>query len=748
TDAGSGVASPASNAVTVLTGASATLAEIDSPEDVAVFDYGHALGLETADIPLELDSTDADDGAVIECRWVQYHGKGTANPDTPTGEAGDWTALGDPVSGGAASGALTITGKDVRTYRLIECRVQGSAAPASTMARKIALGHVHYDLGQSNLTKKFAADSPVTLTPDTITYPDYVQFWEPDRSDPATTGPSLVTLVNNEPGNEPMPGLARDVEVFHAAHPGEYLVLAMGAVPGVNPFEWIDPADTSRVWEHDMRMLSDLTDYGTKIGTVINSSWSSFFPQNAESMMPVLTGRNFDGSPAVLGSTLPNGETLHHSLSEVIDFDYTRVVVIVSTGRGPRTTDFPRDSLTAILNSPTGAESIAAGWETILLDKATFPEILGEPYNPETFALRGYPDGGGWSTDMIHFSNTEPSGFPRLAEVMASIKLRALGSISYDTPRITHSNWTETHIDLWNPDLDFTTERNRKGGTSAYIGGFTLDGVPLRTEVQLLPDAGGSGRTGIRITPAGGVNGAETLEYGRGGSPDLLVYPDDLLNTYVDDLPVAVVAGSLVPSLPLAVRPEITSNLEGTPQFTLDGSQGSFVDPDEIGTVNGFTLAGEFRRNSGGGGTISTTLGAVYNFEMLSDGRARISVDTPEGSIGMQQTANVVWPNGEWVPFVWTVDFINGTTTIWYGDTGEETFALTGTGAALSTTRQFRYPTGSLVADVRFTEVFKAPTAVRDTTALGTPHKRLYAGAGGTILTPSLPVWGSESVAS
>ncbi|WP_222626187.1 hypothetical protein, partial [Meridianimarinicoccus zhengii] len=759
TDAGSGVASPASNAVTVLTGASATLEEIDSIAEVAYFDGGIAQGLDATDIPVSLASTDADDGAVIEARYVEFSDWNAATPDV-RGTEGTWQAIGT-VSGGTISGAtLNDVPLDLGTYKRIECRVQGSAAPESIMTRKVCVGLVVVGLGQSNAVKFAVADNSVTITPETIPEPNNVQLWTPDRTNTPRVGPT-IKQINNEAGNEPMPGFARMVRLIQVNYPGLKILFGLMAVSGVQAPEWVDPDGTPpRPWEDDRRFVQDeITRHGTKIGVVWNMSWTAFMNQNAAIMVPILTQKLIDGTPVSLGTTIGEGGlayTLNHSMAELVDYSYTKIGVIISTGRPAQSPTFTHTTVGEIMTTEAAlAENIPGGWDPFFENTTDFPMALPKQWSPQTMCLR-------LAADDPHFSNDDDWGFPLLGELYAYQMLDMLGIVSVPTPEITDTDWTETHIDLWNPAYDITTRRNEEGGTSAFVRGFVFDGVAMTTEAQLLPNAGGSGRVGIRIAPSGGVDGSEPLFYGIGGIPGLLSSPADITARYIGDLPIMDLGLTGVPGMPIVARGQVSfeSNLVGTPFFTLASGHGGFEDPASGGSGLDKVLTVEAvirRTQSTDTGTFAQVLSNNFSWRMERSGILEL------GGGSQPNLPNVnfsdVFTFGKFVRVIISVDLnagadggTGGIIRAWHGEPGKVMTALTPTPVpspgSISSTQPLRLLTPSLLADVRYINAWKQAITTDTVPDATTAYKRLYAGEGGTILTPSLPVWGSESVAS
>jgi len=696
----------------------------------AVFDSGAARGENAADIPLS-GTTDAPDGAQIEVRIVRADTRAEIHP---------WAVVAT-ASGGAWSGSFPAATRSPHWLKA-QVRVQGETAVAET-GNSFAVGHVWAIWEQSNWTRLLVGGGgSFTLDAPAVTHPDDVQLWKIQRNGGTTTPGTVTSLLVNDAtaaADEATPSMVAFANTLTAARPGEKFAILAHTVSGTSPIRMIDPSDLSRKWPDEVLLHDTATAHGTQVGAALNAGWIAWEANglNAQKMVPIMTQKMVDGTPLALGDTIDVGGppfVLHHSMTEIYDLSYTKMGFI-----GPHGQAFPSNTFSyttfAEIDQPS-YEAIGTGWAAVQADKTNFPEMLDYQWET-TGALRGVSDGSGGWEDTSHHSAEDVNGLQYLAQIGANHMLRATGLATFDAPEITDSDWTATHIDLWNPDHDITTKRNLAGGTSPFVRGFVFDGQLVTTEAQLVANAGGSGRQGIRITPAGGVTGAEILDYGRGRQPGLTVGPDDFIDTFVLDLPVMDVGQTGAAALPVVSRTTFESNLVGVPFFTRDGSAAAFPDPDSIGTgVTGVTIRGDIRPD--GGGAIAFASGSTFFLRTLADGRARLET----GGSGVFDTSEVVFAPGTFVSFVWTLDFDTDTTTIWWGESRSETFALTSPGTTLPSGRNITLLPTSFLADVRFIEVWKAPTTTRDTTGLGVPHKRIEADASGDpVQVPLLPSW-------
>lgn len=696
----------------------------------AVFDSGAARGENAADIPLS-GSTDAPDGAQIEVRIVRADTRAEIHP---------WAVVAT-ASGGTWAGSYPDATRSPHWLKA-QVRVQGETAVAET-GNSFAVGHVWAIWEQSNWTRLLVGGGgSFTLDAPAVTHPDDVQLWKIQRNGGTTTPGTVTSLLVNDAtaaADEATPSMVAFANTLTAARPGEKFAILAHTVSGTSPISMIDPSDLSRKWPDEVLLHDTATAHGTQVGAALNAGWIAWEANglNAQKMVPIMTQKMVDGTPLALGDTVPlGGESfvLHHSMTEIYDLSYTKMGFIGPHGRAFASNTFSYTTF-AEIDDPA-YEAIGTGWAAVQADKANFPEMLDYQWET-TGALRGKSDGAGGWMDTAHHSAQDVNGLQYLAQIGANHMLRATGLATFDAPEITHSDWTATHIDLWNPDHDITTKRNLAGGTSSFVRGFVFDGQLVTTEAQLVANAGGSGRQGIRITPAGGVTGAEILDYGRGRQPGLTVGPDDFIDNFVLDLPVMDVGQTGAGALPVVSRTTFESNLAGVPFFAWRSPGSAIEDPNTIGAgVTGITIRGDIRPY--GATVFAFASGSTFVLRALADGRARLQA----GGFGTFDTAATVFLTDTFTEFVWTLDFDTDTTTIWWGSGNSETFTLTGDGTELPSGRNISLLHGGSDMDVRFIDVWKAATTTRDTTGLGVPHKRIEADASGDpVQVPLLPSW-------
>ena len=548
--------------------------------DKAIYDSGAVLGLDSATIPLS-GTTDAPDGVEIEARAVRFDDAA----DTPTGAATPWAAIGT-AAGGAWQGNLPVP-RAPGTWSRAEVRVKGSTAPAAQMTERFDAGHVWALYEQSNWARAFLIQE--SLAPVAVLDPEAVQTFCVDR----TTGiaaRTLVTDANTVSGpTNPFPITSAVVALanaFIAERPGEKLAIAAHLQSGTSPFEMItEPQSASpRKWDHEKAINELITAAGQKVGLVLDMGWVSWgtSSSNAARILPILTGKEIDGTVRNPGDTTNDGYVLSHDLREFYDYSYTRLTFCGAHGKGVTGT-----KSNWLGGNDQAYEAMIDVWRGVMSDTANFPEMLYCPMTNDG-ALRGEDDGaGGWSDTVHHHGNVD-WGVNRLARLGMMNALKTAGMVAWPVPAFDRVHWAPdgTRATFWISDRDVTTERNRTGGASAYVRGWSLDGQIITT-AQLVPNAGGSGRVGVEITcPAGytatspgAVAGrftyASVIDYGKGELPGFQTYPDDYRNDYVLDLLVADAGAVGMAALPVRMRSAapLGNTLSAPQAFVVDGSQ-------------------------------------------------------------------------------------------------------------------------------------------------------------------------------
>ena len=710
--------------------------------DRAIFDSGAAIGLDRADIPLS-GTTDAPDGAEIEARAVRFDDA----TDVPTGAATPWTPVG-VAAGGTWQGNLAVP-RSTGTWSRAEVRVKGATAPAALLPQRFEAGHVWAMYEQSNWAQVF--ESTETLPAAAVTDPEAVQVFKANR----TTGVASRSFITTA---TPMaPGVVALANAFAAERPGEKLAIAAHVMSGTSPQEMIaEPQVNPRKWDHEVAITDLITQCGQQVGVVWNMGWISWnsTPSNPAEMLPIFVGKEITGAAVAPGATTAAGYVLSHDLREFYDFwngttGYTRAAFCGAHGKGVTVSK---------TNWLTGAdddhEKLNAKWRQVAADTANFPEMLVCAATNDG-ALRGEDDGAGGWQDTIHHHGHVDWGRNRLARIGMMNALQAVGLASWPTAEFNRVHWATdgSHADFWMDGYNVTTERNRTGGASVYVRGWSLDGQILTTEAQIVADAGGSGFAGVRITPPAGYGPftyASAIDYGRGELPGFQTYPGDYQNDYVLDLAVIDVGAAGMPALPVRTRSagELANTLPAPAMFTVTSTAGPhFADPNTIGSNSGLlTMRAKMRWTGGGGTGLFTISSANMEITRLSDGSLRLVGLKDSGGTGLLTTQTLAGtaPTGNVVDIVVTMNlgaqvfrvFVDGVLT-------DDKALNAGTGQFASGRNiVFFTSAGRPNADVEILEVWKAYAADGNTAALGTPYKRITGTtAGGPVEAPSLPAW-------
>ena len=553
-----------------------TTTVVDIPRDREPIDSGAVLGLDRALVPYS-GVTPAPVGSAIEAR-----AKRLSRPGGAVVGYGPWMTIATVGAGGAWSGQLIET-RQTWTWSVAEIRVAGSSAPAVTTTNRFTAAHKWAMYEQSNWNRIFTITE--SLAPVAVDDPDALQIVWADRnpSSPTLGVATRQFVTDATPVSASVVAMAN---VFAAERPGEILMIAAHTQSGTSPQEMIqEPQTGARKWAyeeatHDMATATRMY----QVGLVLDMGWVSWntSPSNAMAILPILTGKEIDGTVRAPGAVTTWGTTLTHDLREFYDYSYTRLTFCGPHGKGVGAS---KTSLTTAADGDY--EGMVEGWRNVMRDNVHFPEIL---YCADTNdgALRGESGGVGIWSDIIHHHGHVDWGQNRLARLGMMNALRTAGLVSWSPAVFDRVHWAPdaTKATFWISTMDVTTERNRMGGVSPYVRGWTLDGQIITT-AQLVPNAGGSGRVGVEITcPAGytatspgAVAGRFTyssiLEYGKGELPGFQTYPTDYETDYVLDLLVADVGAAGMPAMPVRMRSAASlGNTLSAPQaFVVDGSQ-------------------------------------------------------------------------------------------------------------------------------------------------------------------------------
>jgi len=626
-------------------------------------------------------------------------------------------------------------------------RVQGAAAPAAQMAERFDAGHVWAIYEQSNWNRVFNITE--TLLPAPVTDPEAVQIFQVERnpSSPNLGMASRTFVTDATPVTASVVALAN---VFAAERPGEKLALASHTQSGASPMEMIqEPQTGARKWAYEQAAHALITAAGQKVGLVLDMGWVSWNtgPSNAAAILPILTGKEIDGTLRNPGDTTTSGYVLSHDLREFYDYTYTRLTFCGAHGKGVST------SKTDWL-SPTDRdyEAMIDAWRGVMQDTAHFPEML---YCPATNdgALRGEDDGAGGWKDTIHHHGHVDWGQNRLARLGMMYALKTAGLAAWPVPAFDRAYFDPAgaYADFWMDGRNVTTERNRMGGASPYVRGWSLDGQ-IVTSAQIIPNAGGSGFAGVRVTPPAGYGPftyVSTIDYGKGELPGFQTYPGNYRNDYVLDLPVIDVGAAGMPALPVRMRSagQLANSLPAPASFTVNIVSGPyFIDPNGFGSNTGqLTMRAKVRWTGGGGKGLFLISSSNLTLQRLNDGSIRLAglKDSSGASLASGLTLNASAPDNVLRDIVMTVSLPARTLSVYVDGSLTDSVALAAGTGQFATGRSIGFFGASALPDaqVEVLETWKAHTPDGDTASLGTPFKRIAATANGPVETPTLPKW-------
>jgi hypothetical protein len=681
-----------------------------------------------ASVPL-MGTTDAADGARIEARWVAFND----TTDVATGAVGTWQSAGT-ASGGAWSGTLTAP-RNIYSYYRPEVRVAGSASAPTLGPHRFVVGHVFAVWGQSNTIRTLGAFQGEQTVPDPVIDPRALRVWIPDR----TVSPHVPELffVNDEnAGNGGEPIKAPQVvmsNMLAVARPGERFAYASHIQSGAPVPDVQDDTITTRLWSDEVVLHNALTGDGvTRVGFAVSAAWGGM-------ALAMATGKDADGSPFTRGQPDPiSGVTINYFWTDLYGTDEVTRVAALQTGNNFGVFD---------------------PW-LAYTDNPAFPEML--PLQQYTY---GAANDGHYVTNV---PGAEYGSMLQSARLVTEIMVRTGLITSHVAPEITDWDYTsEAYFEAWHPDFDITTAAEVRGDTFDGVLGFTLNGVDVpAAQAQLVDNAGGSGRRGIRITPPGGVTASDTIAFGL---TDPIGYSGSVTEDAVNaakSLPVMLTSGPPAVAMPIVPRITFVNNLPQPLFFTRpQEAPGLLVDPNSFGAgVTGLTVQAlvRLRLAEGGGGTLFDQ--AARGMFNLNQGSGSFTLNWKTGGSGSTSQVSF-WSDGEAeaiVPGVWTTitmtidlspsaGFDDGYARVWSDKEGlglhaYEIAGLPGADTTFDGSRALRVMDIPGL-DVRFLRIWKAATTsavseTPDTTALGTPYKAFTSDADGNMVqTPLLPSW-------
>lgn len=544
--------------------------------DRTLFDSGAQIGLNRAAVPLTGTGT-FPAGTALEMRAVSTDDGGATS--TP------WQSAGNMPSGGHWTAMLSAP-RSSSWYRA-EVRVVGVPASVVQTPNRFGVGHVWAIYEQSNMARAFDPGFNLT-TPKPVLDPQAVQLFAVNRTVHST---SRVLISDTTPNSAATVAFAN---AFIASRPGEKLAIAAHVLSGTSPMEMTSDGLTTRLWSDEALLHNAITADGAKVGLVTSAGWISWAanPYNLNVMYPVITGKTAAGAIVPMHSVVvwdpvsPGSFTIDHNMTEFYDWSYSRYAICGAHGRA-----MVADQTGYADTFDANYEDYQTAWQAIPANP-NFSHFL--PYSFEQVdAARGIDDGAGGWMDEPHHSALNPDGLERHAAVYTLAILKSAGLVNWSKPNFTNAYWEPSgaYVDYWIAGHNITTERKRRGLAAipatyphrTEVMGWTINGVPA-TNAVIVANAGGSGWSGVRITPTSGVfTYASKVDYGRGRSVGFQKYPQDYQDSYWLNLPVVDMGQAGVVNLP--VKPlstvGIANTLSAPAQFTT--TTGYFQDPAALG---------------------------------------------------------------------------------------------------------------------------------------------------------------------
>ena len=560
-------------------GAAATALSLDDfTQDRGLWDSGAAIGLHHAEVPVRGTT---DPGVVVQARAVD-------EADAPRGP---WVDVAVADGSGAFAGTLGVGLQ--RPWMRIEARAKDTTGVTAQTAARLGVGHVVAVWGQSEL--QHAIEAVHDLAPHETIPAEAEEMvcvaWH-DRETPGS-GAAGVQRVFVTDAQQVTGAIGAMAGALTATAPGERFLIVVHAKGGT---DWPQAMSDDGA---DRRFADEAAIRGTAFAdgqrrALVASSWThspgvagSWFEEHH---LPILTGRNKDGSAAAIPGPIRDREhnasstrQVDHALPELYDFeDGCRIAYYGPHRFGPRGETL-RDAVTLADGSGwSWAESREATRASLreMVANPTAVTSTGEPiFLPVLMEMLNYadgedPQGDGTFEDVTHPSADIPEGLQRRMKLHAHAWARALGRTDWPDPVWTHHRreatgaWVE-----WSCAAGpVTTERVANGldrptppdGYDAshwtHLVGFEIDGEPAR-HVEIV-----DGRARI-FPPEGttwGTDYMSRITHGRGGASGMLNTNEDRAAELFRD--VAIVDFGLAGVPGVSIRAQIAPTIEGAAQ--------------------------------------------------------------------------------------------------------------------------------------------------------------------------------------
>jgi len=603
---------------------------------------------------------------------------GTA-PGDPVQWASAWTDI-DTIASGVYAGSITVPRK--RFWMTAEVRIKTDTAVTDSTSNTFGAGTLIDLYDQSVWAHAFDASFSGT-TPAPVRDADAVQVYLVNRTTHAASRISITDTTFNSAAT------VAYANVLMAHFPGEKFGIGTHLLSGTSPIEMINDSILTRLWSDEV-LLHDLTTGNgiTQVGIVFNTGWIAYnsAPDNDDQVLPIFLGKTVAGVSKILDDTISGSfgtYTLSHMLPEIYDFTYTMFGYSGPDGREMSSTQVGwNDSLDIAYHG------LVDSWAATMADTAHFPEAYPLMLS-NIGGVRGYASGATW-TDQGHPSAVDDDGLVQLAKTGAENQLRTMGATNWPLTGFTNADYVAgSHADFWIDGFNITTERNRRGGASSYVRGWTKNGAafPLTTQVQLVANAGGSGYDGVRITDAT-IDYTTAFEYGQGRRPGCQDVPADFFASYWLDLPVVNTGQRGTVTMPVAMRSAqaLGNNIAPPANFTVAGAT-YWRDTVNIGTSPvvtsmRFEITGAFDL---GASTVIAMDAQTSNFQVqiLSNGQIRLYVSSTLVSNGILSVVDLVSNT------ITVVIEKSGADLLWTLTTNSGSHNGTKTGASFVTTVKF-----------------------------------------------------------
>ncbi len=695
----------------------------DFSRDRVLFDSGHAVGRNSARIPL---SGTATPGEIIELRVV-----------SDTGGPGLWEAVATAAPDGMWDTVLELP----RDPSWLRAEVRNASEPATRAAtsNRFGIGHVIAIWGQSEIVRLRSTVFD-TLTPEPLLSDDAVQMMWSDG------GPVVRHLNDGDPHSSAMAAMAN---VLIEERPGEKFAVLLHARSGTGFAALVDDSNPDRDWAEDAALHEFATADGQQVGMPAVSWFAApgaLGSNYDDALFPLFTGKTIDGQSVSFPATLSygNGASIQadHWFGELYDPTQTRWIAY-----GPHRFDIAQDmqSATVRADGQTDArlmqkQDARLAWREMVANPHAAGLFL--PMGPEPLTyLNGVADGAGGWTDFAHPAGNDDDGAPQLARLTAHAILQASGLSSWTPPSFDQAEWQPdgSYVEIWSSAGPVTTIRKARGEPAldgsyphwTEVLGWQINGQPAeRAEIV-------AGR--VRLYPNEPVfNAQDIINYGEGGATGMIKFPQDYEARTYKDLPIVDIGAARIDGIALRPLPDpavLQNTLVATDsEFALGLTGPYFYDPFAIGA--GFSQL-QFRMNlsvdlsHSGARTLLALSGNFIRLEVLPSGTMRMLVRDSGGVVHLNNVGSVsnAVTAGVDVSIVGAIDLQAGTAQLWVGEQNVLTRSFTSTSPTFPSNRRlsvFAISSGSaqVVADVRAVRIWSEVSGdVSDPAA--TPYKEI-----------------------